>query len=75
MKIEFMSAKKFLMKFLDYWPYKSFICGCGVANDRDGEYFKVNILSKLPKAIVLPSHFMGVRVISEVVGKIKKLKK
>lgn len=60
---------------LEYLPFASCAVGCGIGKDRKGWFVCVNLARKLPKGVTLPSHFMGMRVVSKVVGKIVKQRK
>lgn len=68
-------VKEMLWKYiLNCVPFASHVCGCGVST-QNGEFcIKVNLLKRLPEGVVLPSHFMAVRVVPKVVGEIKKQK-
>lgn len=62
--------KENLRKYiLDYVPLVFNIVARGIGKDREGWFVFVDIAKKLPKGAVLPSHFAGVRVISQVVRK------
>jgi len=57
---------------LDFWPYHVHVNGCGIMNIRGEKCIRVNLVRQLPMGVILPSHFMGVYVVSKVIGKIKK---